>query len=99
MITFVVEVPIYGLVCHFAGLLTPARAVAAAIGVNLLTHPLAWWVMSQHPVSFFAVEAAVWLVEAMLFWALVRRDAALLTLTALVANLASILVGLLGAVR
>jgi hypothetical protein len=93
MITLVVEVPIYLLVFRFAGLLPLRSGLAVAAGLNLLTHPLAWWLMSSHPGWFLPVEAGVWLVETGLLWALVRRDAAVLLLTALVANLASILAG------
>ena len=94
-ITLVVEVPgVSGCV--------PVRRVAslvggdwaAAVGVNLATHPVVWWLLSSHPGWLVPVEAAVVAVEAALLFALVRRQAALLALTALVANAGSLLAGL-----
>jgi hypothetical protein len=95
-ITLAVEVPVYLVVFRFAGLLAGWRGVGAAVGLNLCTHPLVWLVLSAHPGLwwFTVVEAAVCLVETLLLCALVRRDGALLSLTVLVANTASILAGL-----
>jgi hypothetical protein len=94
VITLAVEIPVYLLVFRFAGILAGWRAFAAAVGVNLATHPLAWWLLSSHPGWLVPVEAAVVAVEAALLFSLVRREPALLALTALVANAGSLLAGL-----
>jgi len=94
VITLVVEVPVYLVVFRFAGFLAGWRGFAAAVGVNLATHPVVWWILSSHPGWLVPVEAAVVAVEAALLFALVRRQAALLALTALVANAGSLLAGL-----
>ena len=94
-LTLLVEVPVYVVVFRLAGILPRARAWAAAFGVNLVTHPLVWLLLSAHPGWLWPVEAAVVLVEAGLLFAWARRDPWLLTLTAFLANAASLGVGLL----
>lgn len=94
VITLVVEVPVYLVVFRFAGFLAGWRGFTAAVGVNLATHPAAWWLLSSHPGLLVPVEAVVVAVEAALLFALVRRELALLALTALVANAGSLFVGL-----
>jgi hypothetical protein len=94
VITLGVETPLYLAVLSTAGLRRGVRAAAAAVGVNILTHPLAWALLTAHPGWFLPVEAGACLVEAVLLWFLVgRRDAGVLTLAAVVANAASVLVG------
>jgi hypothetical protein len=93
-LTLLVEVPVYVVVFRFAGILPGVRGWAAAIAVNLVTHPLVWLVLSAHPGWFWVVEGSVVLVEAGLLWAWVRRDPGLLALTALLANAASAGIGL-----
>jgi hypothetical protein len=93
-ITLAVEVPVYVAVFRLARLLPLALSLAGAIGVNLVTHPVVWLVLSAHPGWFLPVEAAVCPVEAVLLWLLVRRrDLAMLLVTAVVANTASVLAG------
>jgi hypothetical protein len=94
VITLAVEVPVYLVVFRFAGILAGWRGLGAAVGVNLATHPVAWRLLSSHPGWLVPVEAAVVAVEAALLFALVRREPALLALTALVANAGSLLAGL-----
>jgi hypothetical protein len=94
-LTLAVEVPSYVVVFRFAGLLQGWRAWAAAVGVNLVTHPLVWLVISVHPGWFVPVEMAVCATEALLLWAWTRRDLAVLGLTAVAVNTASALAGLL----
>lgn len=68
-----------------------------AIAVNLVTHPVVWWVLTRVDggrIVFVAVEAGAWLAETALLWLALRRDLALLALTALVANTASLTAGL-----
>ena len=104
VITLAVEVPIYVGVLRAVGPLRGRPALVAAIGVNLLSHPLVWVLLTARPTWFWAVEAGAWLVEAATLWALtwrrdgdwlpsLRRDGAVLALAALVANAASVLVG------
>jgi hypothetical protein len=96
-LTLAVEVPVYLVAFRVAGLLPGWRGVGAAAGVNLVTHPVVWAVLvragSSYWLAFGVLEAAAWVVESLLLIALVRRDALLLALTALVANIASVLAG------
>ena len=94
-LTLLVEVPVYVVVFRFAGILPGVRAWAAAIGVNLVTHPLVWLLLSAHPGWLWPVESSVVLVEAGLLFAWVRRDPWLLGLTAFLANAASLGAGFL----
>ena len=93
VITLAVEVPVY-VVCSVSPACCPVASLGGAIGVNLVTHPLVWLVLSAHPGWFVPVEAAVCAVEAVLLWLLARhRDLATLLLAAVVANTASVLAG------
>jgi hypothetical protein len=93
-LTLVVEVPVYAGVLAVARLAPWHRAAVAAVVVNLVTHPLVWWLLTAYPGLFVPAEVGAWLVETALLVAWLRRDAPLLALTALTANLASILAGL-----
>ena len=93
-VTLAAELPVYLLVFRFTGLFGWRRGVAAAVGLNLGTHPVVWLVLSAHPGWFVSVEAAVCAVEGgLLWWFAGRREPGLLLLTAVVANLTSILAG------
>jgi hypothetical protein len=95
VITLTVEVPIYFFVLRAAGLLR-GRRLLAGVGVNLATHPVLWLVVSARPGWFLGAEAGVCVVEALLLWLLAgRRDAVLLSVSAVTANTASVLAGLL----
>jgi hypothetical protein len=95
VITLVVEVPIYLAVFAVARLLPGWRGLSGAAGVNLLTHPVLWLVVSAHPGWLAPAEVGVCLVEAALLWLLARRrDAGLLLLAAIVANAASVITGI-----
>jgi hypothetical protein len=92
--TLVVEMPVY-----LAGLRrtvgTP-RAAALAVGLNVVTHPLAFALGAPgSPARFVAVESAVWLVEALLLWAVGRLPARRAALLSLAANALSAGAGLL----
>ena len=98
ILTLVVEVPIYTGLLSKAGLFRPIRATVVGSGVNLVTHPLAWLVISlaghdYWPV-FWTTECAVWLTEAGLLYAVARQRLRLLAVIALTANTASLLTGL-----
>jgi len=98
-LTLAVEVPVYVVALRAAGLLTGWRALAVAVAANLATHPLVWAVLlrfgSAYWPTFAVAEAAAWLAETVAVFLAVRRDAVLIALTALVANAASCLAGLL----
>ncbi|HCU49079.1 MAG TPA: hypothetical protein DGG94_04595 [Micromonosporaceae bacterium] len=86
-LTLLIEVPVYALVLG-----RDRRVLAAAIVVNLLTHPLVWLLA---PSNFVAVELAAWTVEFGLFYLALRRSPAVLLATAVLANSLSCLAGLL----
>ena len=96
-LTIAVELPIYVLGLGVLRLASPARAVLLGFGVNLLTHPVLWYVLAPDPtaVRILVAEVVVCLVEAAAIWLVVRRDGALLVVLALGANAASFSVGLL----
>jgi hypothetical protein len=97
VLTVVVEVPVYAIVLTRGLGWSWRGAVLAGLAVNALTHPVAWWLLSgagaDYLPRFAAVECGVWLVEALALYAVARREAGLLALTALVANTASALAG------
>jgi hypothetical protein len=53
-----------------------ARAIATTLGLNALTHPLAWSMImvarQPFPGVFLSVESAVWVIEALLLWHVCR---------------------------
>jgi hypothetical protein len=73
-LTVALESPVYVLATRRS--LHPAVALAAALLLNLVTHPLAFWLLvdrpSVWPVRYLVVEAAVWWIEAALLLALSR---------------------------
>jgi hypothetical protein len=73
------------------------RAALLGLGVNLVTHPVLWWLLAPRPtLALFALaELAVCAVEALLLWCWLRRDLALLAVLSVGANATSVLVGLL----
>jgi len=77
-LTQLIEVPIYVVVLRRAGLLPTGRAVAVAVGVNLVTHPVVWAVLvhagDAYPLRFVLAETSAMLVEAALLVAVVRRE-------------------------
>jgi hypothetical protein len=98
-VTLAAEVPVYAVSLRVSRLLTPARSAALAVLVNVMTHPLLWYGLSRAgPAWFVPAEATVVVAEAAVCWLLLRRDAALLLLTSVVANTASVLAGVLAAV-
>lgn len=72
-------------------------ALMLAFGVNAVTHPVAWWVLSSHPTMLPLVltEVAVTLAEAAVLAVAVRRDLATLALLSVGANASSLLTGLI----
>jgi hypothetical protein len=92
-LTLVIEVPVYAVALAVAHLAPWPRAAVAGVIVNLATHPLLWWLLTAYSGLIVAGEVGAWLVETALLFAWLRRDAPLLALTALTANLASVLAG------
>lgn len=72
-------------------------AMMLAIGVNAVSHPLAWWLLAPHPalVPLLLTEVAVTLTEAAALAVAVRRDLAALALLSVGANASSLLTGLI----
>ncbi|MEV6212809.1 hypothetical protein [Kitasatospora sp. NPDC051914] len=115
-LTLLVEVPLYtaALTCT-AAVTAPvpvgpaakaARVVLAGAAVNLVTHPVLWWLLRQaadgpaaaYWTAFALAETSVCLVEAGLLAVLLRPSRPplpLLGAAALTANAGSVLVGLL----
>jgi hypothetical protein len=101
-LTLVIELPAYaGLLRR--GLSIPVRqGLAAGAAINLTSHPLAFLVVMPRiaaSLGYFpalaVVETGVWILEAGLLCAWLRRDAGLLGLAALLANALSLSIGLL----
>ncbi len=99
-LTLAVELPWYGAGLVALRLVEPARwwwALALGVVVNAISHPLLWWSLAPHPslTRLAVAEAGVWLLEALLLWAAIRRELALLLVLSLAANASSLLIGLL----
>lgn len=95
LLTLAVEIPLY--VAALVGLgLTPfRRALALALVVNLLTHPILWAMLGPRPpvLRVAAAEVLVWLAEAAGLGLAIRRRPGLIALVAAGANAGSILAG------
>lgn len=101
--TLAVEVPLVMLLArrwHIAWV----RSLPVALLASCLTHPLAWklsWVASvllqttHYPVWFLAIEAGVWLLEALVFHFGLRLGWQRACVLSLGVNLASALFGVL----
>lgn len=98
-LTLLVEVPVYVLAVTVSAPVRRWRIVAVAVGVNLLTHPPLWWVLSgsgpAHPLTFAVAEAAVCLVEGALLALTLRLPWTVALAAAVAANAASVLIGFL----
>jgi hypothetical protein len=72
-------------------------ALALGIAVNLLTHPVLWWALAPHPglTRFTLAELAVWAVETLTTFLVLRRGLPLLAVLSLGANATSVAIGLL----
>lgn len=97
LLTLTIEAPVY-VPALVRGLgWEPWPAVGAVLGVNLVTHPLVWWLLPSGGRAYWtvlpAVEIGAWLVEFGLLAVLARRRYGLLLVTALLANAASLAVG------
>lgn len=104
-LTLLTETPVYAAALTAVGRVRPARAVAAGVLVNLVTHPLLWWTLrhwTEGPAAaywtgFGLSEAAVVVVEALLLRALagLRPGDPLPWIASATANCVSMLAGLL----
>jgi hypothetical protein len=100
-LTLLIEMPVYASVLRCGLSISARRGLAAGATVNLISHPLAFLIVMPalaRPLGFFAalvvIEAGVWVLESTLLWRWLRRDLDLLSLAALLANAASLAVGL-----
>lgn len=97
-LTLAIEVPLVSLALVALRLACPCGAILLAAGVNLLTQPPLWWVLSRHPGpdAFWLAETAVCTIEAGLMWLVVRRrDLPLLLVVSVGANAVSVAAGVL----
>ncbi len=96
-LTLAVELPWF-----VAGLVTLRlagwrRALVLGVLINTLSHPMLWWFLAPHPTlpRTAVAEVAVCAFEALLLFAAIRREPALLALLSVAANACSVLIGLL----
>ncbi len=102
-LTLLIEVPIYTSLLQRVIDATFRSALAAAIVVNLISHPLAFLVIGRALEGPFGTTGAVvfveifvaWLGEAALLWLIYRRAFAELVGIAFAANAVSFAIGLL----
>ncbi|MFJ9440268.1 hypothetical protein ACIRRH_00155 [Kitasatospora sp. NPDC101235] len=104
-LTLLTETPVYTAALVRVGRVRPGRAAAAAVLVNLVTHPLLWWTLrhwtdgpaAAYWTTFALSEAAVCAVEALLLCPLagLRPRDPLPWIASGTANAASLLAGLL----
>jgi hypothetical protein len=96
-LTVAVEVPWYGAGLVALRLVRLRWALVLGVLVNAVSHPLLWWWLAPHPsfIRLAGAEAGVWLLEALLLFAAIRRELALLLVLSLAANASSLLIGLL----
>ncbi|NLT54168.1 MAG: hypothetical protein GXX79_06280 [Actinomycetales bacterium] len=97
LLTVAVETPLYAAALVALRLTGPALAMLLGVGVNLITHPVLWRVLTDHPALHWLAlaEGCVCLVETGMLWLAVRRDPALLLVLGIGANAASVALGLL----
>ncbi|WP_191838074.1 hypothetical protein [Catellatospora chokoriensis] len=98
-LTLAVEIPVYAAALRWGWAAPVRRALLGALGVNLATHPLLWWLLvpwtgrEAYPLVLVFAELLVCGAEAaLLAWWLGRRDP-LLAVLAVAANAASVLAG------
>jgi hypothetical protein len=100
-LTLLIEVPVYVSVLRHGLNVSAQPGLAAGAAVNLISHPVAFLIVMpalDRPLGFFpalvVIEAGVWVLESLLLWLWLRRDLDLVSLAALLANVASLAVGL-----
>jgi hypothetical protein len=96
-LTIAVELPWYVAGLAALRLAGPGRAALLGVGVNLVTHPVLWWLLTPGPTTarLTMTELGVTAVEAVLLFMWVRREPALLVTLSIGANATSVLIGLL----
>jgi hypothetical protein len=96
-LTLAVELPWYAAGLVALRLVRLRWALVLGVLVNAVSHPLLWWWLAPHPsfTRLAVAEAGVWLLEALLLFAAIRREPALLLVLSLAANASSLLIGLL----
>jgi|GEM_PF-2377560 len=107
--TILSEVPIYAL--FLRGRMGLGNALALGVALQMITHPLFWIAWDAEPMLFYAhydlavvvFELVIFLVEAAIVWAVLRRrrpwqhvpNVVLALLASLCANGVSLTIGLL----
>jgi hypothetical protein len=78
--TLVVEVPVWAMLLHVVVRVPWRRALLIGVGVNLVSHPLFWFVLTpalgaltNEWLAFAAAEAIVVAAEAVMSWWWIRR--------------------------
>ncbi len=101
MITLAVEVPIYAAELRHTLGTSLASGSSGGLAVNLVSHPLAFLAIAPaiYPLigptgSLITVESIAWLGESGLVWLWLGRRPATIAVISLLANSASLLVGL-----
>lgn len=90
--TLAIEAPI-ALICLGRGE-PKGKVLAITIGVNMITHPLAWQLM-LHGASWIGVEGGVILGEMMVFAGIFRKERTRAASAALLMNVVSAVIGYL----
>lgn len=101
-LTLAVELPVYAITLQSLLGLRAAAALTLAVAVNLVTHPIVWWVLGVvggirggYEVALLPVELGALASEAAMLWAVLRREPRVLLAVAVAANAASFLIGLI----
>jgi hypothetical protein len=99
-LTISIEAPLVALGLGRWYRLSIVRGVVVGAGASLLSHPVVWFPLygvlapSVGYLGYLILaEAFAWLLEAAIFWLVIRRDVPGLLLLSLVANLASFALG------
>jgi hypothetical protein len=102
ILTLAIETPAYAGFLRRALDVPARRGLAAGAAVNFVSHPLAFLVVMPRiapRLGYFpalaVVETGVWILEALLLWAWLRRDIDLVGLAGLLVNALSLGIGLL----
>jgi hypothetical protein len=99
-LTLAIEAPIVAATLKRWYRVPIARGLIVGMVASLLTHPVVWFVLPSwlapgigHLGYLIVAEAYAWLVEAVIYWLITRRDVVGVLLLSLLANLASFATG------
>ena len=100
-LTLAIEVPVYVAALSLVGSVRPWRAVVLGVAVNVVSHPLLWFVLVPalrdlgEPTAILIAELAVLVGEAAALFVSLRQDRWVALPAAVVANGMSFLAGVL----